>query len=71
MSDDYEGDRWICYGNSDDECGGATFVPKCPSCGRYVKADSEVTLDGHGQPVGPNATCKRDGRVEMIFIGYP
>ena len=63
----YEGVRRIVYG--DGEFAGATFVPVC-RCGRFVRADEAVTLDGRGQPVGPNATCARCGRVQMLFEGY-
>lgn len=51
--------------------GGATFVPVCPVCGRFVKADAEILTNGLGEikPV-PNATCKRCGRVKMIFEGW-
>lgn len=61
----YEGFRRVRYGDE-----GATFVPVCPSCGRFVRADAEVTLRGDGQPVGTNATCTKHGRVQMPFEGY-
>jgi len=52
--------------------GGATFIPVCMKCGRYVKADKTIktSLEGcikHGEP---NAICKKCGRVEMNFEGY-
>ena len=65
-----EGGRSIRYGDGASEFEGATFCPVCPTCGRFVKADGEVTLRGDGQPVGSNATCSRCGRVEMPFEGY-
>jgi hypothetical protein len=56
---EYEGFRRIVYD------GGATFVPVCPECGRFVKADKTTT-----DLKLPNATCKKHGRVKMIFEGY-
>jgi len=49
----------------------ATFTRVCPKCGKYVKADAEAWFDYNGQPTkGPNATCKKCGRVQMEFEGY-
>jgi hypothetical protein len=64
VSGEYEGTPRLVYGE------GATFLPVCEKCGRYVKADATVTIRGDGQPSGPNATCSRDGRVAMLFEGY-
>ena len=64
MSGEYESLRRVVYGE------GATFVPVCPLCGRFVKRDRCVTFTGEGQPRGPNGTCKKDGRVQMLFEGY-
>lgn len=61
---EYENTRRIVYGE------GATFVPVCGVCGRFVKADHEVLFDAYEQPKGPNATCSKCGRVEMLFEGY-
>ena len=69
MNDEYEG-RYVVYGEGEDEFGGAMFVPVCEKCGRFVKADDEVTLNGEGQPVGDNATCSKHGRIPMLFVGY-
>ena len=49
---------------------GATFVPVCAKCGRFVKADRTVRMSESGLRPGPNATCKRCGRVEMLFEGF-
>lgn len=57
-------------GYDTDGDGPATFERSCPKCGRLVRADENVTVDGRGQPVGDNATCKRCGRVAMPFVGY-
>ena len=71
MDFDYENVRRIIYGDSDSEAGRAHFVPVCPSCGRFVKADPVIRFDIDGPPVdGPTATCSRCGRVEMPFEGY-
>jgi hypothetical protein len=52
--------------------GGATFIPVCPQCGRFVKADESISLDKWtGRLIGqPNASCQRCGRVEMPFEGF-
>lgn len=61
----YEGLRRVVYG------GEATFLPICPKCGGFVKADEGIAVYFEGSPKpGPNATCKKDGRVEMLFKGY-
>ena len=60
----YEGVRRVVYGE------GATFVPVCPKCGRFVKADDSVETRGWQLVFQPNATCSKCGRVEMPFEGY-
>ena len=61
----YEGTRRVDYE------GGATFVPVCPICGRFVKVDKTITVDGFGLLVPiPNATCSKCGRIEMLFEGF-
>ena len=67
---EYEELRRVCYGDGESEQGRSVFVPVCPNCARFVKADSTVSVDIHGQPNKPNATCSRCGRVEMLFEGY-
>jgi ribosomal protein S27AE len=55
----------ITYGD------GPTFERTCPKCGRFVKADKTIKVNGFDEVVKKkNATCKRCGRVEMILIGY-
>jgi hypothetical protein len=66
---EYEGVRRLVYGGDE----GATFIPVCKKCGRFVKADESIMFqeNGDGPPKeGPNATCKKHGRVEMIFEGF-
>jgi len=51
---------------------GATFIPVCIKCGRYVEADKSIkmTMDGGLIEGEPNATCKKCGRTEMNFEGF-
>ena len=60
----YEGVRRKVYGE------GMTFVPVCSTCGRFVKADPVVYEQNETLKPGPNATCAKCGRTEMIFEGY-
>ena len=47
------------------------FVPVCDRCGRFVRADESVQVNGLGELMdAPNATCSRCGRVEMPFEGW-
>ncbi len=71
MIADYEGLRRVIYGE------GATFIPVCPVCGRFVKADATVRFTGDGGWVEePNADCRGSmkrpgcGRVAMPFEGF-
>jgi len=61
----YENFRRVSYK------GGAQFVPVCPQCGRFVKADKTI-LENEitGVKKQSNATCKKCGRIEMPFEGY-
>lgn len=65
MSDyTYENVRRLVYG-------GATFVPVCEKCCRFVKADKTVRVnEWTGLHPGPNATCKKCGRTRMLFEGF-
>lgn len=50
---------------------GATFIPVCETCKRYVKADETIRVsEGEGLADEPNATCRRCGRTKMIFEGF-
>ncbi len=50
---------------------GATFVPVCETCGRFVKADKTILInDWTGLKDAPNATCARCGRTKMLFEGF-
>lgn len=61
---DYEGVRRVWFE------GGATFIPVCPKCGRFVKADPTIWENDETISDKPNATCSKCGRVEMPFEGY-
>lgn len=51
--------------------GGATFVPVCKKCGRFVKADKRILVNEMtGLKSGPTATCSKCGRTEMPFEGF-
>ena len=62
---EYESMRRIIYD------GGATFVPVCVTCGRFVKADETVQVNEmSGLRKQPNASCTKCGRTEMVFEGF-
>jgi len=64
-SHQYENTRRIQYED------GATFVPVCRKCGRYVKSHDTIrTNDELGLKDEPNADCSLCGPVKMIFEGY-
>ena len=65
----YENFRRVSYG--DGASGKAQFVPVCPICGRFVRADDTIQIRGEQVDFEqPNATCKKCGRVEMSFEGW-
>ena len=50
---------------------GATFVPVCEYCGRIVKIDKTIMVNGlDALSDAPNATCSKCGRVKMPFEGW-
>jgi len=63
MSDEYDNFRRVAYGDEDGER--IVFVPVCPQCRRFVKADESVR-----GIEGPNADCPRCGRVSMPCEGF-
>ena len=63
-------ERQITYGNDKSEFSGATFVPKCKKCGRFVRARALICFDWRGQPKEPNAKCSRCGPTAMLWLGY-
>lgn len=65
---EYENVRRKVY---EGRTGDLVFLPVCPMCGRFVKADGSVLVNGKGElMLQPNATCSRCGRVEMPYEGY-
>ena len=60
---EYENVRRIVYGDE-----GATFVPVCVGCGRFIKADE--TIKASDIRLEANATCKKCGRIKMVFEGF-
>lgn len=51
--------------------GGATFVPVCEKCFRFVRADNTIEVNEWlGLADKPNATCKKCGRTRMLFEGF-
>jgi hypothetical protein len=65
---EYQNTRRVVFEN------GATFVPVCEKCFRFVKP-GEVYFrgpDGEGGLVEnlPNAICKRCGPTKMLFEGF-
>lgn len=61
----YENVRRVVY----DE--GATFVPVCERCGRFVKKDDAIFYhEIRGLFLEPNATCAKCGRTHMLFEGW-
>lgn len=69
MSHEYIDLRRIAYDFA-GEYGRAVFVPVCPTCGRFVKADASLKLANATIADAPNATCSRCGRVSMPFEGF-
>lgn len=62
---EYENMRRIIYED------GVCFVPVCEKCGRFVRADKTIWLNGlMGLADEPNAICKKCGRTKMIFEGF-
>ncbi len=61
---DYENTRRIVYQE------GATFIPVCETCYRYVKPDESVLINDTGLSKECNATCKKCGRTRMLFEGF-
>lgn len=71
MSDyhDYENTRRVVYGGNGD--GDLCFLHVCEQCGRYVKADGSVLINGLGRLKDqPSATCSKCGRIKMFFEGF-
>ena len=64
------GTRRVVYADPDGYYGRAMFVPVCPNCGRFVKADARKRFQRDTIVDEPDATCSRCGRVAMPFEGF-
>ena len=54
-----------------DDSNVLAFIRLCPDCGRFVKPDDYVLVNGLEEvSKDPNATCSKCGRVTMIFDGW-
>ena len=59
----------VSYGY--DEAEVLAFMRLCPNCGRLLKADGHISINGLEEiSKSPNATCSVCGRVTMIFDGF-
>jgi|2_EtaG_2_1085320.scaffolds.fasta_scaffold06694_2 hypothetical protein len=67
---EYVNVRRIVYGEVGSEWEGATFVPVCVRCHRFVKPDESMRFRNETIAPGPNATCSKCGRTEMHFEGF-
>ncbi len=65
MHEHYETIR-IQYGN------GATFIPVCEKCHRFVMADKSIFVNTFTERCipGTNAICSKCGRTKMLFEGF-
>ena len=70
MSHEYEHVRRVVYGEEDSEYAGATFVPVCAKCFRFVRPDTTMRFQNYTVAPGPNAYCRKCGRTEMLFEGF-
>lgn len=70
MSCEYPNICRITYSDEDTDFGIAYFVPVCPQCGQFIKADNEIEHNLFGVITAPNATCSKCGRVAMPFEGW-
>ena len=70
MSHEYESMRRVVYGDKNSEYAGATFVPVCARCFRFVKADKTMRFQHNTVSKKPNATCTKCGRTTMLFEGF-
>ena len=62
---EYENVRRIQYGDD-----GATFIPVCEKCARFVKPNKTVFCNDWGLKDEPNAECKKCGPTKMLFEGF-
>lgn len=58
----YEGTRRVVYGE------GATFVPVCVHCGRFVRAPKTARFSWSDAKI--RVKCSKCGPSEMLFEGW-
>lgn len=64
--------EWVNFRRVTYKGTGVCFIPVCTKCGRFVTADNSIKFNveyGFNKKEA-NATCKKCGRVGMIFEGY-
>ena len=67
---EYENLRRVIYPD-DTGIGTAVFIPVCPKCGRFVKANKIIRVNEiTGLKDEPNAVCRKCGKVKMPFEGF-
>lgn len=68
---EYENFKRIRYLDESGSFGDAIFIPVCPNCGRFVKANKRIKVsEMQGLKDEPNAKCKKCGNVKMPFEGF-
>lgn len=64
---EYENLRRVTYADEEET---AVFIPVCPKCAKFVKADKRIKYNSErGIDDTANATCKKCGRVVMLCEG--
>jgi len=66
----YESVRRVVYGEKGSEWEGATFIPVCEKCSRFVKPDKMMRFKNETISNKNNATCSKCGRTHMLFEGF-
>ena len=61
---EWEKFRRVVYGE------GATFVPVCVKCRRFVKAPATLLMNDVGWKYDVFPQCSKCGPTEMFFEGY-
>jgi len=67
---EYENMRRVIYPDKSGYYGDAIFIPVCPKCGRFVKANKTIRVSEAGLKKEPNGKCSKCGDIEMPFEGF-
>lgn len=70
VSHEYESVKRVVCGAKGSYYEGATFVPVCQTCYRFVRADVSMKFQHDTITNSPNATCSKCGRTKMLFEGF-